>query len=63
MMRTANLNQAFRHGTQPDFVPLARGDIVYVPRSGVANAGLFMQQYFRDMLPVSFSYAINGSSN
>ena len=63
MMRTANLNQAFRHGTQPDFVPLARGDIVYVPRSGVANAGLFMQQFFRDMLPVSFSYAINGSSN
>jgi polysaccharide export outer membrane protein len=60
MMRTANLSSAFRHGDQPDFVPLARGDIVYVPRSGIANVGLAMQQYFRDVLPVPFSYSLNG---
>lgn len=60
MMRTADLSKAFRHGDQPDFVPLARGDIVYVPRTGIANAGLIMQQYFRDMLPISFSYSIGG---
>jgi polysaccharide export outer membrane protein len=60
MMRTADLSKAFRHGDQPDFVPLARGDIVYVPRTGVANVGLAMQQYFRDVLPIPFSYSING---
>lgn len=60
MMRTADLSKAFRHGDQPDFVPLARGDIVYVPRTGVANAGLVMQQYFRDVLPIPFSYSLNG---
>ena len=42
---------------------LRRFDVVYVPRSGVAEAGLFMQQYFRDLLPISFSYAINGNVN
>jgi polysaccharide export outer membrane protein len=62
MMRTANLGQAFRHGDQPDLVPLRRMDVIYVPRSGAANAALFMQQYFRDLLPLpgSFSYAVNG---
>ena len=29
-------------------------------RKSIANIGLFMQQYFRDALPISFSYAING---
>lgn len=64
MMRTANLAQAFRHGDQPDLVPLRRMDVVFVPRSGAANAALFMQQYFRDILPLpgSFSYAVNGFS-
>ena len=28
--------------------------------SGVAELGLFMQQYLRDALPVQFSYAVNG---
>lgn len=62
MMRTANLAQAFRHGDQPDLVPLRRMDVIYVPRSGAANVALFMQQYFRDILPLpgSFSYAVNG---
>jgi polysaccharide export outer membrane protein len=61
MMRTANLAQAFRHGDQPDLVPLRRMDVVYVPRSGAAQIGLYMQQYFRDVLPFSFSYALNGT--
>ena len=26
---------------------------------GVANAGLVMQQYFRDVLPIPFSYSLN----
>lgn len=61
MMRTANLLQGLTSPGSADLVPLRRFDVVYVPRSGVAEAGLFMQQYFRDLLPVSFSYAVNGN--
>lgn len=61
MMRTTNLLQGLTSPGSADLVPLRRFDIVYVPRSGVSEAGLFMQQYFRDLLPVSFSYAVNGT--
>jgi len=60
MMRTADLLRGLTRPGEADLVPLRRFDVVYVPRSGVAEGGLFMQQYFRDLLPVSFSYAING---
>lgn len=61
MMRTADLLRGLTSPGGADLVPLRRFDIVYVPRSGAAETGLFMQQYFRDLLPVSFSYAINGT--
>ncbi|MFY8143762.1 MAG: polysaccharide biosynthesis/export family protein, partial [Caulobacter sp.] len=61
MMRTADLLRGLTSPGGADLVPLRRFDIVYVPRSGAAETGLFMQQYFRDLLPVSFSYAINGN--
>ena len=61
MLRTADLLSGMTSG-KADLVPLRRFDVVYVPRSGVSEAGLFMQQYFRDLLPISFSYAINGFS-
>lgn len=60
MMRTVDLLRGLRDpGT--NLAPLRRFDIVYVPRSGVANAGLFVQQYFRDLSPIQFgfSYALN----
>jgi polysaccharide export outer membrane protein len=52
------------HRADTDLVPLRRFDIVYVPRSGVASAGLFVQQYFRDLSPIQFgfSYAL-GANN
>lgn len=62
MMRIANLMQSVYDPASTDAVPLRRFDVVYVPRSGVADVGLFMQQYFRDALPIQFSYAINGVS-
>lgn len=60
MMRTADLLAGLRRPSA-DLIPLRRFDIVYVPRSGVANAGLFVQQYFRDLSPIQFgfSYALN----
>lgn len=61
MMRTADLIGAVTRPDRADAVPLRRFDIVYVPRSSIAEVGLFMQQYFRDALPVQlgFSYALN----
>lgn len=61
MMRTANLLQGLTSPGSADLIPLRRFDVVYVPRSGVSEAGLFMQQYFRDLLPISFSYAVSGN--
>jgi polysaccharide export outer membrane protein len=61
MLRTADLLKGLTDPSSGvDLIPLRRFDVVYVPRSGVAETGLFMQQYFRDLLPVSFSYAVNG---
>lgn len=62
MMRTVNLRSAMKAPSGADFVPLRRFDIVYVPRSSVAEAGLFVQQWFRDLSPVQFSYALNGTT-
>jgi protein involved in polysaccharide export with SLBB domain len=59
MMRTVNLAHGL-NGGGVDLVPLRRFDVVFVPRSGVARAGLFVQQYLRDLQPVQvgFSYAL-----
>ena len=37
------------------FTPLRRFDVVYVPRSAIAEENLFMQQWFRNALPIEFS--------
>lgn len=62
MMRTVNLRSAMKSSAGADFVPLRRFDIVYVPRSNVAEAGLFVQQWLRDLSPIQFSYALNGTT-
>jgi polysaccharide export outer membrane protein len=43
---------------------LQRFDVVYVPRSPIAEVGLFMQQYVREALPVNFSlfYDLRGEN-
>jgi protein involved in polysaccharide export with SLBB domain len=64
MMRTADmLTGATKPGTT-DLIPLRRFDIIYVPRSEVAEANLWIQQYFRDLIPIDFgfSYALNGQN-
>jgi len=60
MMRTVDLGRGLRDPARTDLVPLRRFDVVYVPRTGLANAGVFMSQV-RDALPGSlgFSYLIN----
>lgn len=55
MMRHANLLRGLSN-PETDLVPLRRFDIVYVPRSGVSSAGLWVQQYFRDLSPITFGF-------
>ena len=62
MLRTVDLGSAVHHAPRADSPPLRRFDVVYVPRTGVANVGLFVQQYLRDTVPVQFSYA-TGAGN
>jgi len=49
----------------PGAQPLQRYDVVYVPRSRIAQVNLFMQQYLRDALPIQFSayYDLAGERN
>ena len=63
MMRLADMNRALRDPGHSDLIPLRRFDIVYVPKSGVAAADDFVQQYLRGLVPVDlgFSYAIGGA--
>lgn len=56
MVRTVDLGRGLSTNGA-DLVPLRRFDIVYVPRSGVAQAGLFVQQYFRDLSPIQFGFS------
>ncbi len=59
MMRTVDLREGVTNPAT-DLVPLRRFDVVYVPRSSVSEAGLFVQQYFRDLSPVTigFNYTV-----
>ena len=61
MMRVVDLSRSIHNPTQADAVPVRRFDVIFVPRSGISQIGLFVQQYLRDTLPLSFSYAINGT--
>lgn len=60
MRKQVNLGATLRGVEGGDYDVLARYDIVFVPRSGIAGAGLFMQQ-IRDLIPfsVGFSYALD----
>jgi polysaccharide export outer membrane protein len=63
MMRTADLRRGVAAPGRSDLVPLRRFDVVYVPPSGLARAGAFMQQ-LRDLVPgnVGFDYAITNNT-
>jgi polysaccharide biosynthesis/export protein len=47
-----DLSKAIKHQDNRDDVVLAPTDIVIVPRSGIAEADLFVKQYIRDLMPV-----------
>lgn len=60
MMRTVNLHDALRGRSGSDNIQIRRHDIIFVPRSTVAELSVFMEQYVSGILPLdqAFSYAI-----
>ncbi len=61
MMRTVDLNQPFKDAAHADFVPLRRFDVIYVPKTGLAEVGAYMNQ-IRNALPVTFTYALGNTT-
>ncbi|MEO1038234.1 MAG: polysaccharide biosynthesis/export family protein [Pseudomonadota bacterium] len=56
MMRVVDLRSVL-NGSAQDPIPLLRHDIVFVPRSGIAEVNLFVEQYVRNILPVDQAFA------
>ncbi len=63
MMKVINMSDVIHRGGQDDSQPLQRGDVVVVPRSNIAELNLFMRQYIRDALPISFGFTYDLSGN
>jgi protein involved in polysaccharide export with SLBB domain len=59
MMRLVDLREAVFNAAATDAVPLRRFDVIYVPRTNVGDAGIFVEQYIRDLVPMQFSYALS----
>ena len=64
MSKLVDLLNGVSDASRADYTPLRRFDVVYVPRTRIAEVGLAVQQYLRDALPiqVGFSYALNGAT-
>ena len=60
MLRTINVRQLIQTGTDNSDVPLVAGDILYVPRSSIAELGLWVEQFITRVLPFDrhFNYTI-----
>jgi polysaccharide export outer membrane protein len=63
MMRTVNIGRGMRNmGQYNDVLQLRRGDIVFVPRTRLAEVAIWMQT-FRDALPVDFNLSYQVGAN
>lgn len=60
-LRVVDLEAVLQRGQLQEDVPLQPFDIVYVPRSDIAEVGLFVEQYIRALLPFEpgLSYSID----
>ncbi len=61
MARLVDVAAVVHEGALDADVPLRAHDVVYVPRSGAAEVGHFVDQYIRQVLPFdrSISYSLN----
>ena len=57
MMREVNLASALDGRSGADATPLSRHDIVFVPRSGIAEVNDFIELYVRNIIPIDNAFA------
>ena len=64
MLRTVDLNALISTGQKSEDVPLQPYDIVFVPRTPIADVDLFVTKYIRGVLPFdsNFTYAVNAQT-
>jgi protein involved in polysaccharide export with SLBB domain len=64
MLRTVDLDALIRTGQKSEDVPLKPYDIVFVPRTPIADVDLFVTKYIRGVLPFdsNFTYAVNAQT-
>ena len=60
MLRTIDMRRFIETGAAVGDVPLAAGDILFVPRSSIAETGLWVEQFINRVVPFdrAFSYTI-----
>lgn len=65
MLRLINVKEIIQTGFTLDDVQLAAGDIVYVPRSSVAELNIWIDQFINKVVPFqrSFSYTMGSYSS
>jgi polysaccharide export outer membrane protein len=54
-----DLSRVLKHAELQRDVALAPADIIFVPRSGIANVNLFIEQFFRNMWPMPITLGYN----
>lgn len=61
MLRTVDIKAFLDTGSTANDVPLAAGDIIFVPRSKIAEVDLWVDQFINRVIPFqrAFSYTIN----
>ena len=62
MLRTVNLKRFSGQVTAADDFPLRSGDVVFVPKSGVAEFNQFVDQYLNQALPFQKALSLNVGS-
>jgi protein involved in polysaccharide export with SLBB domain len=61
MLRNVDLERLLNTGDRTQDVPIRGGDMIFVPRKGVANANLWVDQYIRQILPFTTSAGFTGN--
>jgi protein involved in polysaccharide export with SLBB domain len=64
MMREVDLSRALQGAGGADTIPVTRHDIVFVPRSGIAEVNDFIELYVRNIIPLdqAFAFALADSA-
>lgn len=55
MLRNVNVAQLLNEGDNAQDVPVKAGDMIFVPRKGIANVNLWVDQYIKQVLPWTMS--------